>query len=152
VARNPRQVRARRRRRRRQIGTLVFVLVAAGIFAAAYFAVTGDDDSAQDDISADGPLVTTTVQAPFAANYKSTTGLNVREGAGTTFPTVGVVEQGRDVTVVCVKEGEVVNAPSGPNAQWLEVAGPWTVGYVSSAYVLVGDDLRANKVPACASA
>lgn len=147
--RNPRQVRARRRRRRRQFGTLLFVLVAAGVFAAAYFALAGGDDSSNDATNGAGSLVTTTVEPPFVGTYKATTGLNVRQGPGTSVPTVGVIETGRDVTVVCVVEGEMVNAPNGPNSQWLKVAGSWPVGYVSSAFVAVGDDLRTQKIPTC---
>src|SRR3954471_13041146 len=150
--RNTRQVRARRRRRRRQLGTLLFVMVAAGVFAAAYFALAGGDDSSNDAANATGSLVTTTVEPPFVGSYKATTGLNVRQGPGTNVPTVGVIETGRDVTVVCVSEGEMVDAPSGPNSQWLKVAGAWPVGYVSSAFVAVGDDLRTQKIPTCPAA
>jgi hypothetical protein len=151
--RNPRQVRARRRRRRRQFGTLLFVVVAAGVFAAAYFSVADDDESSKAGTSTTGSLVTTTVAPPFVATYKATAGINVRQSPGTTnVPVVGVVETGRDVTVVCVIEGEPVNAPSGPNSQWLRVTGSWPVGYVSSAFVAVGDDLTAKKIPPCPAA
>jgi hypothetical protein len=151
--RNPRQVRARRRRRRRQIGTLLFVLVAAGVFAAAYFALAGDDDSSDDAASSTStPGVTATTVAPFAGSYKVTTGVNLRQGAGTTFPAVGTIETGRAVVVLCVTEGEPVNAPSGTNSQWLKVTGLGPSGYVSAAFVAVGDDLRSNKIPACPAA
>jgi len=150
--RNPRQVRARRRRRRRQLGTLLFVLVAAGVFAAAYFAVAGGDDDAADDRATASSGVTTTVVPPFLANYKATTGLNVRQAPGTTAPVVGVVEQGRDVTAVCVVQGEVVTTANGANPQWLKIAGGWPVGYVSAAYVTAGADLTAGKIPACPAA
>jgi uncharacterized protein YraI len=148
--RNPRQVRARRRRRRRQFGTLLFVLVAGAVLAAAYLTISGNDDSPQTATST-APTTTTTVAPPFMAAYKVTTGINVRQAPGTTSPTVAVVEQGHEVTVVCVIEGESVNASSGPNTQWLKVAGP-PVGYVSAAYVAVGDDLNAKKIPACPAA
>jgi hypothetical protein len=151
--RNPRQVRARRRRRRRQFGTLLFVVVAAGVFAAAYFSLAGDDESSKGGTSATGSLVTTTVAPPFVATYKATTGLNVRQSPGTNnVPIVGVVELGRDGTAVCMIEGEPVNTPSGPNTKWLGITGPWPAGYVSSAFVAVGDDLTANKIPACPTA
>ena len=152
--RNPRQVRARRRRRRRQFGTLLFVVVAAGVFAAAYFALAGDDKSSKSGTSAAGSLVTTTTVAPpFVATYKATAGLNVRQSPGTNnVPIVGVVETGREVTVVCVIEGEPVNTPTGPNSQWLKVAAPSPAGYVSSAFVAVGGDLTAKKIPACPAA
>jgi hypothetical protein len=148
--RNPRQVRARRRRRRRQFGTLLFLLVAGGIFATAYFAVTADDDSTDEATSTTLPAGGTTTTLPaFAGSYKVTTGVNVRQGAGTTFPAVGVVEQGRTVLVICVVEGEIVNAPSGPNSQWLKVTGLGPSGYASAAFVAVGDDLRNKKIPTC---
>jgi len=148
--RNPRQVRARRRRRRRQIGTLVFVLVAGGILATAYFAVAGDDGSNDEATATTLPIGATTTTLPaFAGSYKVTTGVNVRQGAGTTFPAVGVIEQGRSVLVVCVVEGEVVNAPSGSNSQWLKVTGLGPSGYASAAFVAVGDDLRNKKIQTC---
>jgi len=149
--RNPRQVRARRRRRRRLFGTFLFIVVAAGVFAAAYFSFAGDDASTSGTATT-AALVTTTTAPPFVATYKATTGLNVRQAPATNVPTVGVVETGRDVTVVCVVEGESVNGPSGPNSQWLKVTGSWPVGYVSAAFVAVGDDLRAQKIPTCPAA
>ena len=152
VARNPRQVRARRRRRRRQFGTLLFIVVAVGVVAAAYFSLAGDDGSSTSGTSTTAALATTTVAPPFSATYKATTGLNVRQGPATNVPTVGVVETGRDVIVACVVEGELVNAPSGPNSHWLKVTGPGPVGYVSAAFVAVGDDLRAQKIPTCPAA
>ena len=54
--------------------------------------------------------------------------------------------------VVCVIEGDRSNAPSGTNSQWLKVTGLGPSGYVSSAFVAVGDDLRNNKIPACPAA
>ena len=51
--------------------------------------------------------------------------------------------------VVCVVEGEPVNAPSGTNTQWLKITGLGPTGYVSSAFVTLGDDLRNGKIPAC---
>ena len=149
---NPRQVRARRRRRRRQLGTLVFVVVAVGVLGAAYLALAGGDDTSSTEATSTSALVTTTVAPPFSSKYKTTTGINVRQGPGTSTPTVATVEQGREVTVTCVVQGEVVNAPSGPNPQWLKVTDPGAAGYVSAAFVSTGDDLRANKIPACPAA
>lgn len=145
----PRQVRARRRRRRRRFGTLLFLLVAGAILAAAYFAVAGGGDSSDDEQGTAGAPVTTTVAPPFVASYKVTAGVNVRQGPGTTAATVGTVEEGRTVTVVCVVEGEAVNAATGSSTKWLKVAGSWPVGYVSAAYVVTGDDLVVGKIPAC---
>lgn len=149
----PRQVRARRRRRRRRVGTLLFVLVAAGVFAVGYFALAGGSDSSGGGKTGGRAATTTTTEPPFVASYKVTSGLNVREGPGTNYPTVGTVEQGREVTAVCAAEGEAVNGTDGlPNTKWLKIAGSWSVGYVSAAYVVTGDDLTGGKVPACPTA
>jgi SH3 domain-containing protein len=152
---NPRQVRARRRRRRRLIGTLLFLLVAVAVFAAAYFALTGDDgssDSSTTTTSAGSGGTTTTAAPAFAGSYKVTTGVNVRQGAGTTFPTVGTIETGRSVLVVCVAQGQPVDTPVGPNPQWLKITGLGPTGYISSLYVTTGDDLKNSKIPACPAA
>jgi hypothetical protein len=148
---NPRQVRARRRRRRRRIGTLLFVLVAVGVLAAAYFALTGGSDDSSDDVATgDHGQVTTTVTLPFFANYKVVTGVNVRQAADTSAPPVATVEQGHDVTVLCAVEGQSVSAASGKQStQWLKVVGSWPIGYVSSVYVSTGDDLTSGKIPTC---
>jgi len=152
--RNPRQVRARRRRRRRQLGTLVFLVVAAGVFAAAYFTLTGNDGSSESatTTTSAGAASATTTTAPFSGSYTVTTGVNVRQGAGTTFPTVGTVEQGKQVVVTCVAQGTPVDGPTGPNPQWLKITAPGTPGYVSAVYVTTGDDLTSGKIPACPAA
>jgi hypothetical protein len=152
VARNPRQVRARRRRRRRQIGTLIFVLVAGAILATAYFAIAGGDDST-DDATGTSAGATTTTAPPFSASYAVITGVNVRPTPGTASPTIAVVEQGHDVTVLCVVEGESVTAASGKvSTQWLKVGGLWPAGYVSAAFVRTGEDLTSQKIPVCPAA
>jgi hypothetical protein len=150
--RNPRQIRARRRRRRRQFGTLLFLIVAAAVLATAYFAVAGDDDDPSEDATSTTSAVTTTVAPPYSVAYKTTTGINVRQMPATSAPVVATVEQGHDVTVTCVIEGEAVNAPSGPNSQWLKITDPGAAGYVSAAYVSTGEDLRTSTIPACPSA
>jgi uncharacterized protein YraI len=147
--RNPRQVRARRRRRRRQLGSVLFLVVAVGVVAAAYLTLTGDDDSSDEAATTTTAAGATTTTAPFAGSYRVTTGVNVREGPGTTTRAVGTIETGRTVLVICVVEGEPVNAPSGTNSQWLKVTGLGPSGYVSSAFVTVGDDLRNAKIPTC---
>ena len=149
--RNLRQIRARRRRRRRQFGTLLFVVVAGAILATAYFAVAGGDDDSSDATSTTAAATTTTAP-PFSAPYKTTSGIIVRQLPATSAPIVAVVEQGRDVTVTCAVDGEVVNAPSGPNPKWLKVTDPGAAGYVSAAFVTTGDDLTSGKIPVCPSA
>lgn len=151
AALNPRQRRARRRRHRRQLGTLIFLLVAAAILATAYFAATANDDASDEATTTTGALTTPTT-APFSAAYDVTTGVNVRQGAGTSFATVGTVETGKPVTVVCVAQGEPVSTPTGQNVQWLHITAPPPGGYVSAVFVAVGDDLTSKKIPACPAA
>ena len=139
------------------IGTLLFVLVAGGVLAAAYFAVTGGDSSDEASTtttaagSGGGP--TTTTAPPPAGPYKVTTGVNVRQGPGTSSPVVGTIETGREVFVVCVAQGDVVQGPTGPNPNWLKIVGLGPQGYLSAAYVTTGNDLNvAGKIPACSAA
>lgn len=131
----------------------MFVVVAAAVLGAAYLAVAGGEGgSSGRQAASSSTSIATTTTAAFTAAYKVTTGVNVRQGPGTNTPTVATIEQGHDVTVACVVQGEVVNAPSGPNPQWLKVTDPGAAGYVSAAFVSTGDDLRANKIPACPAA
>jgi hypothetical protein len=149
----PRQVRARRRRRRRVIGVVVFLLVALGILGVAYLAVAGpgDDSDRADSASSSTSPTTTTVVKP-AGPYRVTTGVNVRQGPGTNFPTVGTIETGHMVFASCVIEGAPVQGPSGPVTKWLHLTGFGPVGYLTVAYVDTGDDLNvAGKIPACAA-
>jgi hypothetical protein len=144
-----RQVRARRRRRRRTIGTLLFLAVAIGIFAAAYFVFVGTDDSSDRAATTSIAVTTTSVPKP-AGPYRVTTGVNVRQGPGTTFPSVGTIETGHVVFVSCVVDGQPVDAPTGPVTKWLRLTGFGPVGYLTVAYVDVGDDLNVEgKIPTC---
>jgi uncharacterized protein YraI len=145
-------VRTRRRRRRRAIGTLLFIVVAVGIFAIAAFALTRNDDSSDEATTTTAAAATTTTAPPFAGSYKVTDGVNVRQGPGTTFPTAGTIETGHSVLVVCVAQGQPVNGPNGPDPQWLKITGIGPTGYVTSIYVATGDDLRNGKIPACPAA
>ena len=150
--RNPRQVRARRRRRRRRFGVVVFVAVAVGVFAAAYVGLASDDnssDSTDDSAIAIAPTTTTVVKS--FGPYKVTTGVHVRQGAGTSFPAVGTIETGHDVFVACYVDGEVVDSPTGPVPQWLKLTGFGPHGYVTALYVSTGDDLTNNRIPPCPS-
>ena len=149
--RTARQVRARRRRRRRTIGTLLFVVVAVGVFAAAYFVLVADDSSDRAASTTSAPVTVTTAPKP-AGPYRVTTGVNIRQGPGTTFPSVGTIETGRQVFVSCVIDGQPVDGPSGPITKWLRLTGFGPTGYLTVAYVDVGDDLNvAGKIPPCAT-
>jgi hypothetical protein len=146
-----RQVRARRRRRRRTIGTLLFLAVAIGVFAAAYFALFADDSSDRASTTTSSPVTTTAAPKP-AGPYRVTTGVNIRQGPGTTFPAVGAIETGRQVFVSCVIDGQPVDAPSGATTKWLRLTGFGPAGYLTVAYVDVGDDLNVpGKIPLCAT-
>jgi hypothetical protein len=147
-----RQARARRRRHRRVLGTLLFFAVAIGIFAAAYFVLIDDDSSDRGAATATSAGVTSTTVHPAAGPYRVTTGVNVRKGPGTTFPTVGTIETGHVVFVSCVVDGEPVDAPTGPVTKWLRLTGFGPVGYLTVAYVDVGDDLSVEgKIPVCSA-
>ena len=95
------------------------------------------------------PVTVTTAPKP-AGPYKVTTGVNIRQGPGTTFPSVGTIETGRQVFVSCVIDGQPVDGPSGPITKWLRLTGFGPTGYLTVAYVDVGDDLNvAGKIPPC---
>jgi hypothetical protein len=145
----PRQVRARRRRRRRILGTLLFLAVAAGVFAAVYFVLVADDSSDRAATPTSAAVTITTAPKP-AGPYRVTTGVNIRQGPGTTFPAVGAIETGHQVFVSCVIDGQPVDAPSGPTTKWLRLTGFGPAGYLTVAYVDVGDDLNVpGRIPAC---
>jgi uncharacterized protein YraI len=144
----PRERRARRRRRRRILGALLFVAVAAGIIGVAYLAVAGPDDSDQADPSTASSGPTTTTVAKPAGPYRVTTGVNVRQGPGLEFATVGTIETGHSVFVSCVTEGASVDGVT----KWLRLTGFGPAGYLTVRYVDTGDDLNIEgKIPACAT-
>ena len=116
--------RARRPSSPSPIGTLLFVAVAVGVFAAAYFALVARRLVRPTRPARRARPVTTTTAPKPAGPYKVTTGVNMRQGPGTTFPSVGTIETGRAVLVVCVIEGEPVDGPNGTNSQ---VAAPHRV-------------------------
>jgi Bacterial SH3 domain len=143
------QHRRRRRRRRRAFGVLVFVAVAVGVFAAAYFSLVGTDSS-KDTAGRRPPLSTTTTAPRPAGPYRVVTGVNVREGPATTYPSVGTVETGHVVFVACVIDGEPVEGPIGPSTKWVRLAGFGPQGYVTAQYVNMGSDLDIpGKIPVC---
>ena len=124
-------------------------MVAVAIFAAAYFTVAGDD-SADETTGTTVPEASTSTTAvkPFGP-YQVTAGVNLRQGPGTTFPTVATIETGHKVFVSCVTDGEVVDGPNGPIGQWLKTTGFGPQGYLTVLYVDTKDDLRNNAIPAC---
>jgi hypothetical protein len=129
----------RRKRRRRIVAFwLVFLLVLFGGVAAG-FALFGSDDSERPRLTA----TSTTAAAglpniPPAKLYKVTDGVNIRSGPGTTYRTVGTVETGYEVLVICQIEGQSVNGPVGPSSKWLYILFNGVNGYVTAQYVATG--------------
>ena len=146
----PRQRATRRRHRRRVLGVLVFVLVAGGVFAAAYFALAGPDNSSNVATGPTTELTTTTTGPKAAGPYRVITGGNIRQGPGTTFPSVGTIETGHVVFVTCVVDGQSVDGPTGPSTKWLRLIGFGPTGYLTVQYVDLGTDLSVpGKIPVC---
>ncbi len=144
------QRRRRRRRRRRAFGVLVFFAVAAGVFAAAYFSLVGSDTGSNGAAGRRAPRSTTTTVPRPTGPYRVVTGVNVRQGPGTNYPTVGTVETGHSVFVACVTDGESVDGPTGPSTKWVRLAGFGPLGYVTVQYVTMGSDLDIpGKIPVC---
>jgi hypothetical protein len=148
----PRQRAARRRHRRRVIGSLLFVAVAIGVFAAAYFSFVDSSDSSDDASSTSTSLPTTTTTPKANGPYQVITGVNIRQGPATTSPSVGTLKTGEVVFVACVVDGEAVDGPTGPSTKWLKLTG-FVTGYLTVQYVDLGADLTTpGKIPACPSA
>ena len=128
-------------------------MVAVGILGVAYLVVVGARrHRGRPRGRARHRPVTTTTAAKPAGPYRVTTGVNIRQGPGTNFPSVGTIETGRQVFVCCVIDGQPVDGPSGPITKWLRLTGFGPVGYLTVAYVDVGDDLNvAGKIPPCAT-
>lgn len=146
----PRQRAARRRHRRRVFGVLVFFAAAVGVFAAAYFALAGPDGSSSDATRPSADLTTTTTGPKVAGPYRVITGVNIRQGPGTTFPSVGTIETGHVVFVTCVVDGQPVDGPTGPSTKWLRLIGFGPTGYLTVQYVDLGTDLSVpGKIPVC---
>jgi uncharacterized protein YraI len=148
----PRERQRRQRRRRRLIGWIAFLLVAGGILAAAYatFGGNGSSDHSQAAGTTTSPPTTT---VPPAGPFKTTAGVNVRNGPATTQPVVATLDLGTEVMVVCATQGEAVNTPGGPQTIWVKVTAGATNGYVSAVYVDIGPTLAdPTKIGECPAA
>jgi uncharacterized protein YraI len=129
----------------------LFILVAAGVIAATYFSFAGSSDSST-DATRPTSLATTTTGPNVAGPYRVITGVNIRQGPGTNFPSVGTIETGHKVFVTCVVDGQPVDGPSGPSTKWLRLIGFGPTGYLTVQYVAIGSDLNVpGKIPVCAS-
>jgi uncharacterized protein YraI len=118
---------------------MLFLLVAGGIFYAAY-TTFGGGDSSGDKATGTTAAPTTTTVAP-AGPFKTNSGVNVRNGPATTQPVVATLNLGTEVMVVCAIQGEAVNTPGGPQTIWVKITAGATTGYVSAVYVDIGPDL-----------
>ena len=136
---------------RRGLGTLAFVAAAAAVFTIAYSALSDSGDDRR-SVASQSTFATTTPPIPPAGPFKVTDGVNVRTGPGTSFPRVATVDLGREVLVVCVIEGGIVEGPNWSTTKWVRViAGPVT-GYVSSGYVATGAAIsNPGVIPVCAA-
>ena len=134
------------------IGWLVFFLAAGGILYAAYATFGGSDSSDADRTIGSTTAPTTTTVAP-AGPFKTTAGVNVRNGPATTQPVVATLDLGTEVMVVCAIQGEAVTTPGGPQTIWLKVTAGAETGYVSAVYVDVGQILAdPTKIGDCPAA
>ncbi len=116
------------------------MLVAGGIHFAAYttFGGSGSSDGRQAATTTAAP--TTTTIAP-AGPFRTTAGVNVRQGPATSQPVIATLDLGTEVMVVCAIQGEAVNTPGGPQTIWVKINAGATTGYVSSVYVDIGQIL-----------
>lgn len=131
------------------IGVLLFLVVAVGVFGAAYLTFAPSDDSKTATRSGDALTTTTTVVKP-SGPYRVITGVNVRQGPGTTTASVGTIETGHVVFVTCVIDGESVDGPTGPSTKWVRLGGFGPTGYLTVQYVDLGADLQTpGKIPVC---
>jgi uncharacterized protein YraI len=155
----PRSERARRRRRRRGIsfwiGFIVVVLLGAGALAVLFGWNSGDssnDNASRTPSTSAATSTTAKVVIPATHNYKTTDGVNVRAGPGTSFANIATVQKGFEVVVVCVVDGESVNGPAGATNQWLRILMDGKQGYVTAAYVdtggAIGDPSVIGRCPA----
>jgi hypothetical protein len=148
----PRERQRRQRRRRRLIGWIAFLLVAGGILAAAY-ATFGGNGSSEHSQDAGTTTASPTTTVPPAGPFKTTAGVNVRNGPATTQPVVATLDLGTEVMVVCAVQGEAVNTPGGPQTIWVKVTAGATNGYVSAVYVDIGPTLAdPTKIGECPAA
>ena len=132
------------------IGVLVFVVFAVGVFGAAYLTFAPSDDSKSATSRSGDALTTTTTVVKPSGPYRVITGVNVRQGPGTTTPSVGTIETGHVVFVTCVIDGESVDGPTGPSTKWVRLGGFGPTGYVTVQYVDLGSDLQTpGKIPVC---
>jgi uncharacterized protein YgiM (DUF1202 family) len=79
---------------------------------------------------------------PKPFKVAAATGVNVRQGPGLTYPIAGTIENGNDVSVVCVIDGDSINGPGGPTTKWVRIQFNTLTGYVSAAYVAAGAALN----------
>jgi uncharacterized protein YraI len=76
--------------------------------------------------------------------------VNVRKGPGTNYSSLGTLELGTKVLVVCVIDGQTIDGPSGPTSKWVRITGAPLVGYVTGQYVATGAAIDDRSIiPVC---
>ncbi|WP_329255319.1 CHAP domain-containing protein [Actinoallomurus sp. NBC_01490] len=83
-------------------------------------------------------LGATAADAATGTVNTSGTALSVRSGAGTSYPTVGSVADGKSVTITCQTRGTTITGTYGTSSVWDKITSP--AGYVTDAYVYTGSD------------
>ncbi|MDQ1431482.1 MAG: hypothetical protein QOF40_2084 [Actinomycetota bacterium] len=133
-------------------GVLLFFVVAIGVFSATYLTFVGSDSSSNNAAAPTAELATTTTGPKVAGPYRVITGVNVRQGPGTNYPSVGTIQTGHVVFITCTVDGQPVVGPRGPSTKWLKLIGFGPIGYITVQYVDIGSDLDApGKIPVCAA-
>lgn len=100
------------------------------------------------------PSTTTTTWAPAPSgsgrSYRVTHDVAIREGPGTSSPSVGQIPADTWVVVSCVTEGEVINDIWGADPYWDFVNYNGVAGYVTDEWVDTQSDVRNRSIlPAC---
>jgi hypothetical protein len=133
------------------LGWLLFLVAAGGILAAAYATFGGTDSSDGARTAGTTTAPPTTTIAP-AGPFKTTAGVNVRNGPATSQPAIATLDLGTPVMVLCAIQGEAVNTQGGPQTIWVKITAGATTGYVSAAYVdtgpVLGDPTKIGDCPA----
>jgi uncharacterized protein YraI len=146
----------RRRRLRRRIGVLIFLVVAGGVTVLAVNALSGSDHTSKKSSAARTSTTvaptTTAAPRPPAGPFRISDGVNVRTGPGTNYPSLGTLELGTQVLVVCQIDGQTIDGPSGPTNKWVRITGQKINGYVTNQYVATGPAINdPNTIPVCPS-
>jgi hypothetical protein len=99
-----------------------------------------------------GPTTPTSNATPRTGSSSYTLGaeLNLRNGPGTNFQTLGLVPEGSSVIVQCTTTGESVDGLHGADDRWNRISYQGQTGYVANGFVSTGTDIAdRSKIPIC---